>query len=133
MIRTFRASVLLAFVAAVALALAAPALAQDPVKVAPDKCKVLLENDNVRVYEFTLKAGEKMPMHSHPRHSIYALSTCSVKIGTPDGKSEQLEFKSGEAYYSPPVTHEGTNTGTDVCRLIITEIKSHKAAAQPAK
>jgi hypothetical protein len=133
MIRASRASVLLAFLAAVSFALAAPALAQDPIKVAPDKCKVLLENDNVRVYEFTLKGGETMPMHSHPRHAIYALTDCSVKIGTPDGKSEQVEFKIGQAYYSPPVTHEGTNTGTGECRLVITEIKSHKAAAQPAK
>ncbi len=133
MVRMFRLSVIVAFVVAISLAMAAPALAQDPVQVAPDKCKVLLENENVRVYEFTLKAGETMPMHSHPRTSIYALSDCSVKISYPDGKSEQAEFKSGQAYYHGPLSHQGVNTGSTECRLIITEIKPHKAAPKPAK
>jgi quercetin dioxygenase-like cupin family protein len=123
----------IAIAVAVSFAVAARALAQDPVQVAPDKCKVLLDNENVRVYEFTLKAGETMPMHSHPRHAIYVADGCSIKISTPDGKSEEAEFKSGQAYYSAPVTHQGVNTGTTQCRLIITEIKPHKAAPMPAK
>lgn len=96
---------------------------EDPVKVAPDKCKVLLENDDVRVYEFTLKAGETMPMHSHPRTSIYSMTDAKLKISTPDGKSQDAEFKVGQAYYHGPVTHGGVNVGTTDCRLIITEIK----------
>jgi len=33
--------------------------AQDPVKTSPQYYKVLLENDQVRVLEYRLKAGEK--------------------------------------------------------------------------
>jgi hypothetical protein len=39
--------------------------AQDPVKLSPQYYKVLLENDQVHVVEYRLKAGEKEPMHSH--------------------------------------------------------------------
>src|SRR5205823_3668201 len=39
--------------------------AQDPVKTSPQYYKVLLENDQVRVLEYRLKAGEKEPIHSH--------------------------------------------------------------------
>jgi hypothetical protein len=42
------------------------AFAQDPVKTSPQCYKVLLENDQVRVLEYHLKAGEKEPMHLHP-------------------------------------------------------------------
>ena len=40
----------------------ATARAQDPVKVAPNNFKVLLENDQVRVLDFHNKGGEKIPM-----------------------------------------------------------------------
>jgi quercetin dioxygenase-like cupin family protein len=99
------------------------AAGQDPVKVAPDKCKVLLENDDVRVYEFILKPGEKMPMHSHPRTSIYSLTDAKLKISTPDGATQDAEFKAGQAYFHGPVTHEGVNVGTTDCHFIISEIK----------
>lgn len=106
------------------LAFAARATAgEDPVKVAPDKCKVLLENDDVRVYDFVLKPGEKMPMHSHPRTSIYSVTDAKLKISTPDGTSQEMEFKAGQAYFHGPVTHEGENIGTTDCHLIISEIK----------
>ena len=106
------------------LAFAGKAVAgEDPVKVAPDKCKVLLENDDVRVYEFVLKPGETMPMHSHPRTSIYSLTDAKLKISTPDGASQDAEFKAGQAYFHGPVTHAGVNVGTTDCHLIISEIK----------
>ncbi|HUL71065.1 MAG TPA: hypothetical protein VLT17_12620, partial [Gemmatimonadales bacterium] len=50
------------------------ARAQDPVKVAPKNFKVLLENDRVRVLDFTASAGEKIPMHSHPAYISYSIS-----------------------------------------------------------
>jgi quercetin dioxygenase-like cupin family protein len=39
---------------------------QDILKVAPKNCKVLLENDRVRVIRVVTKPGEKIEMHSHP-------------------------------------------------------------------
>ena len=45
---------------------AATVLAQDPMKVAPNNFKVLLENDQVRVLDFHSKPGDKIGMHSHP-------------------------------------------------------------------
>ena len=45
---------------------AATASAQDPVKVAPNQVKVVLENDYVRVLSWTENPGDKTPMHEHP-------------------------------------------------------------------
>src|SRR5881396_170461 len=48
--------------------------AQDPVKVAPKNFKVVLENDHVRVLDFHSKAGDKIPMHSHPGYVAYSIT-----------------------------------------------------------
>jgi len=61
--------------------------AQDPVKASPKYYKVLLENDQVRVLEYRLKAGEKEPMHSHPAGVVYVLSGGILKVSYPDGRT----------------------------------------------
>ena len=40
--------------------------AEDAVKTDPDKYKVVLENERVRVLEYRDKPGEKTKMHTHP-------------------------------------------------------------------
>ncbi|WP_027075357.1 hypothetical protein [Maribacter antarcticus] len=37
----------------------------DVVKVSPDNYKILLENEYVRIVEYTLKPGEKDNLHNH--------------------------------------------------------------------
>jgi hypothetical protein len=58
--------------------------ARDPVKLSPQYYKVLVENDQVRVLEYRLKAGEKEPMHSHPAGVVYVLSGAKLKFSYPD-------------------------------------------------
>jgi hypothetical protein len=47
---------------------------QDILKVAPKNCKVLLENDRVRVIRVVTKPGEKIEMHSRARARIQPIS-----------------------------------------------------------
>ena len=37
----------------------------DMVKAAPKNCKILFENDQIRIVQVALKPGEKLPLHSH--------------------------------------------------------------------
>ncbi len=37
----------------------------DPVKVSPDKFKIVMENEHVRVVQYSLKPGEKDNWHTH--------------------------------------------------------------------
>ena len=47
----------------------------DGVLVAPNNHKVIFENDQVRVLETTIAAGEKTPIHTHLRPTVmYVLS-----------------------------------------------------------
>ena len=93
-------------------------------KVATNNVKVLLENDNVRVLEVQFKAGDKLPMHSHPNHVLYAMIDGKVKTTLADGKVVDTEVKAGEAKWVDKVTHE--NEALKDGHVIIVEMKEHK-------
>jgi quercetin dioxygenase-like cupin family protein len=78
---------------------------QDAVKVAPDIYKVLLENDAVRVLEIRMKQGAKSEMHSHPRSVAIVLNNSQAKFTFPDGKSDVLDLKRGQAMWLGAVSH----------------------------
>ncbi len=106
------------------LALAMPALrAQDMVKVAPKYCKVLLENDRVRVVSVVVMPGEKMEMHSHPANIVYSFTATKAKITSPDGKAEEREIEADQAIWSEAVTHGTENSGTTGSRVLVIELK----------
>jgi len=93
------------------------------VKVAPKNCKVLLDNDRVRVIRVVSKPGEKMEMHSHPAHIVYGLTSGKEKFTSADGKTEERELKAGRAVWSDAVTHSSENTGTTEDRALVIELK----------
>jgi beta-alanine degradation protein BauB len=85
--------------------------AQDPVKTSPQYYKVLLENDQVRVLEYRLKAGEKEPMHSHSAGVVYVLSGTKLKFSYSDGRTEERAAAAGETIWRDPTTHAVENIG----------------------
>ena len=115
--------------AAVALSLTAPVLAQDVVQVAGDSHKVILENAQVRVLAVTLKPGQKAPLHAHPANVSYVLSDGKLRITMADGKTVDKEPKAGTASWSEAVTHAVENIGTSDFTQVQIELKN----AAPAK
>jgi quercetin dioxygenase-like cupin family protein len=103
---------------------AGAALAQDPVKVAPETYKVTSDNQYVRVLEVHLKPGGKSPMHSHPGYVAVALTPCRVRFSGPDGKSQEVEFKGGESSWRDAESHSVENLGTADCRVMNIEVKN---------
>ena len=116
-------------VAAFALLASAWAGAQDVVQVGGDTHKVLLENAQVRVLAVKIKAGEKVPMHSHPASVSYILSDGKLRITLADGKTVEKEPKAGAASWSDAVTHAVENIGTADFSQVQIELKP----AAPAK
>ncbi len=104
--------------------LSAPiATAQDMVKVAPENCTVVLDNDQVRVVRVVIKPGEKLAMHSHGAHIVYSLTSGKAKYTSPDGKTEEREMKAGQAVWSDGVTHGTENIGTTETQALVVELK----------
>ncbi|MBI1825812.1 MAG: cupin domain-containing protein [Planctomycetes bacterium] len=106
-------------------------LAQDPVKLAPNNYNVALDNDNVRVLTITVKPGEKIGAHSHPDHVVYAINGGKVKFTDAEGKTKDVELKSGEAKFAKAETHQAENIGTTELKLVEFELK--KPATPGAK
>ncbi|HLG12943.1 MAG TPA: hypothetical protein VJH03_00245 [Blastocatellia bacterium] len=99
------------------------ASASDPVQMDPKHYRVNFENKKVRVLEFRLEPGGKVPMHSHPEHLIYALTSSTIKTTSADGGTVFLEFKAGEVSRHHANTYTGENTGTTESRVFIVEFK----------
>lgn len=92
-------------IVSVGLAFAPASWAQDAAAVASKHFKVLADDDQVRVMEYTDKKGDKVAMHSHPKHIVYALKDGKIKFSFPDGTSKETEVKAGQALILPAVTH----------------------------
>ena len=120
-----RRSITLAASAIAAIAFAASAaLAQDPVKVAPDTYKVVTENQYVRVLDVHLKPAGKSAMHSHPGYVAVALTACKVRFTSADGKTQVVDFKPGEPSWRDAESHSAENIGTSECHALNIEVKS---------
>src|SRR5262245_9835718 len=75
--------------------------------------KPLLDNDQVRIYEATIKVGEKTPEHSHPAdEATYVLSGGKGKVTLPYSTTKINEYKTGEVRWrTAPETHVAENVG----------------------
>ena len=98
-------------VIALLLLASAPAVAQDPVKVAAKQCKVAFENDYVRVLHWTVGPREKTAMHDHPALVSISLSASKTRFTSPDGKTRDVESKAGQATWSDSDKHSSEGLG----------------------
>jgi quercetin dioxygenase-like cupin family protein len=98
--------------------------AQDAATVTPKVVKVRFENDRVRVLEFVSDPGDKEGWHSHPAFVVYAVTGGTLRINTPDGKSNDVEFKAGDIRFREPVTHTTENIGKTQLHAIIVELET---------
>ena len=96
----------------------------DPVQVSPDKFKILLENEQVRVVEYSLKAGEKDNWHTHPPKTSYVVSGGKLKIVLENGEALIVDEKTGSASWMDSVgKHYAENIGDSTITILLTEIK----------
>jgi beta-alanine degradation protein BauB len=99
------------------------ATAQDPVKQSPDKYKVVLNNDKVRVLDVLLRPGDKSPMHSHPDRVSYILSGSTVKSTSKDGKTTEAKTRVGQCVWHNAESHAVENTGKTEVHVLEIELK----------
>lgn len=97
--------------------------AQDPVKVDPKHYSTVFENDDVRVLRVHYAPGEKSVMHSHPDSVAVFMEDQKAKMTHPDGKSEEMVGKKGEAVFIPAASHLPEDIGTGPIEVILVELK----------
>ena len=95
----------------------------DPVVAAPNNYKLLMENDEVRVLEMTLKAGETDNKHSHLAETAYFVTGGKLKIHLPDGDAMEADIPDGHVMWHEPWTHTVENLGDSDVKAILVESK----------
>lgn len=97
----------------------------DALTASPANFKRLLENDTVRVLEYTLKPGEKDQWHTHPPKSSYVVTGGKVKVYLENGDTIIADEKAGDVSWRNYVgKHYVENIGTTEVKVILTEVKS---------
>jgi len=108
------------------------ALAQDPATTDGDKYKVIMENEKVRVLEYSDKPGDKTHPHHHPDFVLYALEPFKRRLTFPNGKQMEKEFKKGDVIWMKDQIHIGENIGKTETHVIIVELKQKDAKPDSA-
>ena len=123
---------------ATALLLVAPALSQDPVKVAPQAYKLDFENDWVKVLRVHYAAKEKIPEHDHPATAaafVYLNDSGPVifkHVGLSYGAITRPATKARgfRLWYAVKETHEVENTGDTPSDFVRIELKTEPVNAR---
>src|SRR6266542_6171039 len=95
----------------------------DPTVSDPDKYKVILENESVRVIDYRDKPGDSTKQHHHKPFVLYVLSPFTRSLTFPDGTVKTREFKMGEVFWMDEQTHIGKNVGTTESHALLVEPK----------
>jgi quercetin dioxygenase-like cupin family protein len=110
----------------------------DALVSSPGNFKLLLENDQVRVLQYTLPPGARDHWHTHPSRVGYVLSGAKIRVTKADGSHEDYDEKTGDTYwgeFSP--LHDTLNLDTKPYITLLIEVKgvnpSSASADEPAR
>lgn len=121
----------LLFLALFVLAVAVPALAQDPVKVDSKHYKVEFENSQVRVLRIKYGPHEKSVMHRHPNAIAIFVTDATGKFMFPNGTTQEFTSKAGQTQWTPAGLHLPENTSDQPFEVILVELKTKRPAKKP--
>jgi quercetin dioxygenase-like cupin family protein len=99
------------------------AVTLDPVKVDPERHKVEVENDKVRVLRIKIKDGDTTKQHEHPNGVAIFLTDVKTKFTRDDGTTREGANKRGEAIWAAAEKHTVTNVAGKPAEIILVELK----------
>lgn len=91
--------------------------------VSAEFAKVLLDNDEFKITEVTLRKDASIPMHSGINRIIYSLSDYQITYESDDeGKSEK-QFQTGDIHWHQACQHALENDGETNARFLVVSYK----------
>jgi quercetin dioxygenase-like cupin family protein len=118
----------LPMLAALPLTAASQTSEVDGLTASPGNFKLLLENEHVRVLEYTLKPGERDQTHTHPPKVSYVVTGGALRVTTEDGKSFLADETAGTAEWSGALgKHFVENVGSTPVRIVLVEVKDARS------
>ena len=83
-----------------------------------------MENEYVRIVEYSLKPGEKDNTHTHPPKTSYVISGGMLRVYPEGGKTFDFEEIKGASEWADKVgRHYVENIGETTVTILLTEIK----------
>ena len=110
---------------------APPSMTQavDALTVSPDNFRLVLENDRVRILEYTLLPGKRDHRHTHPRRVAHVIAGGTLRVHFPDGRHLDFEQKAGDTSWGNPAPlHDTENIGTTPIKILLVEVKDGPAS-----
>jgi hypothetical protein len=95
----------------------------DPTQTDPDKYRVVLENDRVRVLEYRDEPGQRTSLHEHPDSIMITLSDFDRRLIGEDGEAREVTLERGLVRWLDAQTHSGENIGTTPTHVVFVELK----------
>ncbi len=99
------------------------AMSPNPVVSNPDHYKIIFENEQVRVLEYTDAPGDRTTAHEHPDSVMYTLSSFRRRLHNGD-MHRDVAMSAGAAGWLPAQQHYGHNIGDTKTHVIFVELKS---------
>ena len=91
-----------------------------------DTIKVVLENDKVKVTEYSSTPGKDIcgkGKHMHPPHLTIFLTDAKARLTMADGKTKDFDLKAGTTLWSEAETHMVINNGNKPAKVYLVEVK----------
>ena len=88
----------------------------------PDHYKVVFENEQVRVLEYTDQPGDMTTPHRHPDSVMYTLSSFTRRLISGDQQRE-VALEAGTVGWLPAQEHAGHNIGDTATHVLFVELK----------
>jgi len=104
---------------------------RDPATTNPDHYVVIMENDQVRVLEYTDTPGDVTTPHDHPDSVMYTLSSFRRRLHAHDAFRD-VDIAAGGAHWLPAQRHYGENIGDTDTHVVFVELKNPDAASPTA-
>ena len=101
----------------------------DPVQTNPDLYRVLLENDRVRVLEYTDRPGDRTTPHEHPDSVMHTLSAFRRRLSSGD-QLREVEMAAGLTGWLPAQQHSGENIGDTNTHVLFVELKDSASTGE---
>src|SRR5210317_1016435 len=91
--------------------------------VDPEHYAVEFENEAVCIVRIKYGAGEESVMHHHPDSVAVFLTDHLVEMKMPDGSTEEISAKAGDAMFIPGGEHLPRNISDSAWELVLIELK----------
>ena len=97
-----------------------PAL--DPFIASGANAKLLQDTLGIKIFEWWVKPGELVPVHTHPDHAIYVLQGGKAIVYSKDfpgaEKGFLMEVKAGQGWIGGPVTDSARNISNTTIKML---------------